>query len=362
MPSTFLRPSLARAVWWVQSRVSVVGGRRGGRRRRDETDHGGPWSRRGRGPSWCRRRCCRSRAGRQTWWSGVAWWVWVWARSEGGRGRGGGGRGRAAAAFVRGDNGALARSLSSFILAWTVQDKLVFPALLALALVVALVVVDHEPDKLLPAARLRLSLAHLAGTAMPVKPQAAYLDQLARDKRDFVAALDTSTSTRDWVVAVGNEAGGALLLHSLSLRPRGSLPDLGSHTQTSTRSRPPSPTPTLPPSASPPRPRAALSPSSSPPAPICTSAPRTSSPSRPQASRATSSSPSTTSPRPRPRLPPPSPPAPASPSSTTTRSSPPSAPTRPTRPTRPTTRASHPSSTTTPTRGGTSARARAGSR
>lgn len=255
-----------------------------------------------------------------------------------------------------------ARPPSSTILAWTVQDKLVFPALLALALVVALVVVDHEPDKLLPAARLRLSLAHLAGTAMPVKPQAAYLDQLARDKRDFVAALDTSTSTRDWVVAVGNEAGGALLLHSLSLRPRGSLPDLGSHTQTSTRSRPPSPTPTLPPSASPPRPRAALSPSSSPPAPICTSAPRTSSPSRPQASRATSSSPSTTSPRPRPRLPPPSPPAPASPSSTTTRSSPPSAPTRPTRPTRPTTRASHPSSTTTPTRGGTSARARAGSR
>ncbi|KPV74961.1 uncharacterized protein RHOBADRAFT_44478 [Rhodotorula graminis WP1] len=33
-----------------------------------------------------------------------------------------------------------------------------------------------------------------------------YLDKLARDKRDFVAALDTGTA-QHWVVAVGNEAG-----------------------------------------------------------------------------------------------------------------------------------------------------------
>ncbi|GAA5910637.1 hypothetical protein JCM8208_007455 [Rhodotorula glutinis] len=41
---------------------------------------------------------------------------------------------------------------------------------------------------------------------MAVKPQTTYLEQLAQDKRDFVAAVD-SNSTRDWVVAVGNEAG-----------------------------------------------------------------------------------------------------------------------------------------------------------
>ncbi|GAA5833386.1 hypothetical protein JCM9279_001509 [Rhodotorula babjevae] len=41
---------------------------------------------------------------------------------------------------------------------------------------------------------------------MAAKPPTSYLDQLAQDKRDFVAAVDAHT-TRDWVVAVGNEAG-----------------------------------------------------------------------------------------------------------------------------------------------------------
>lgn len=80
-----------------------------------------------------------------------------------------------------------------------------FPALVSLLLLAAVWAADRVPaDTLLPRSSLRVQVR----TAMAQGQPSAYVQRLSQTKRDFLQAVQANQA-QDWVVSVGNEAGGA---------------------------------------------------------------------------------------------------------------------------------------------------------
>lgn len=78
-------------------------------------------------------------------------------------------------------------------------------ALLALCLLAAVLVADQKPSTLLPPRFLRATAA-----ARPPRNMAtqAYLQQLRLNKHDFLNQVQAGNDLSEWVISVGNEAGG----------------------------------------------------------------------------------------------------------------------------------------------------------
>lgn len=82
-------------------------------------------------------------------------------------------------------------------------------ALLALCLLAAVLVADQKPSPLLPPRCLRVSATAAAAAPRNMATQ-AFLQQLRLNKHDFLNQVQAGNDLSEWVISVGNEAGGNL--------------------------------------------------------------------------------------------------------------------------------------------------------